>query len=74
MNYLMLLSLMLPVTIILFLVSALFKEENNLFDRKSANPPAADQSGRELCCQKINNKDKRNPKDFIDLSGGNWGI
>lgn len=73
MNYIMLLSLMVPVIIILFLVSALYKEENNSVSNKQTMHSSTNATG-DLCCQKINNGDKRNPKNYTDLSGGNWGI
>ncbi|MGZ3866360.1 MAG: hypothetical protein ACXVC6_01435 [Bacteroidia bacterium] len=74
MNYLMLLSLMLPVAIVLFLVSALLKEENNLYAKKPENTSTGNQAKGEMCCEKINSAEKQNPKNYMDFSGGNWGI
>ena len=71
----MLLSLMIPAVIILFLLSALlYKEENDLASNKQSINSRKNRTTGDLCCEKINNGDKSNPKDYIDLSGGNLGI
>ena len=76
MNYLMLLPLTVPVAIILFLVSALNKEERGLItgDEQTTSSITGNKLAGTTCHEQVRRGNKTDLKEYLDLSGGNLGI